>query len=96
MLEVLPPELTLHILSYIPAYDLACLEAVCCLWRRFLEEHKIPIYRAAAVLHDIAHPGASLEDSKGVHFSSWLDDVTDWKTFCKQSMTSPSTSVVSI
>ncbi|KDQ20336.1 hypothetical protein BOTBODRAFT_27758 [Botryobasidium botryosum FD-172 SS1] len=84
MLSTLPPEVILQILSHLPVYSLPLLRALSSSWKDFLDLHESTIYRSAAFLHAIASPGSSLEDSKGTHVLPWLDDVNDWKSFCRK------------
>jgi len=87
MLSVLPPEVILHIFSFVPVYHVPALRRLSASWRDFLDLHENTIYRSAAILHSIALPGSSLDDSKGSHVLPWLDDVDDWKNLCKKYIT---------
>ncbi|KDQ20341.1 hypothetical protein BOTBODRAFT_51651 [Botryobasidium botryosum FD-172 SS1] len=84
MLSIVPPEVVLHIFSFIPIYDIPALRCLNSAWKQFVELHENTIYRSAAILHSIAMPGSSLERSKDGHVLPWLDGVTEWKALCQK------------
>ena len=85
MLDLLPAETILHILSFAPLSTLVTLEAVSKDWTASYKEHFAQIYRNAAVLHGIApYHDASLEDAlQGLSGDIWKNEpVEDWKELC--------------
>ncbi|KZV74210.1 hypothetical protein PENSPDRAFT_749512 [Peniophora sp. CONT] len=87
MLDLLPAETILHILSFAPLSTLVNLEAVSKDWTAFYKEHFGQIYRNAAFLHGIAsHHNASLDDAlEGLGGDIWKDEpVEDWKELCRR------------
>jgi F-box-like len=84
MLDILPVELSLSVLSYLPLQTLSSLPALSRQWFDFISANQSTIFRNAAILHGYAHPGTLLlEDALSAHKGSPWDGTTDWKDFCK-------------
>ncbi|GJJ13222.1 hypothetical protein Clacol_007473 [Clathrus columnatus] len=80
MFDVLPPELVLSILSYLPIRQLQRLCQVSKFWNLFLTTNEEKIYHAAAILHGFVPPQTKSLDS--IRMPKWLEDVHSWKAFC--------------
>ncbi|VDB95628.1 unnamed protein product [Peniophora sp. CBMAI 1063] len=87
MLDILPAETVLLILSFAPLSALVNLEVVSKDWAAFYKEHHVQIYRNAAVLHGIAPSrDASLNEAlEGLGGDIWANEpVEDWKELCRR------------
>lgn len=85
-LNSLPPEVALHILSYLPVSSLANLHSVSRAWNDFLLHYESTAYRQAAFLHGIIHDDAASLDSlvlKRKYAQRMLRNVDSWKALCK-------------
>jgi hypothetical protein len=84
MLHVLPVELSLAVLSYLPLQTLCPLPSLSRKWFNFFSENQFAIFRNAATLHGYTHPGIYLlEDALSKHKGSPWEGATDWKDFCR-------------
>jgi F-box-like len=84
MLHVLPVEISLAVLSYLPISTLCPLSSLSRKWFDFFSENQSVIFHNAAVFHGYTHPGTLLlEDALSVHKGSPWEGATDWKDFCK-------------
>ena len=89
-MEQLPPELLLHILSYLPIRNLHDVQALNSSFNTLIKENNNQVYRSAASLHQFVDkkvlerdPIHALKDISRHYFSTWMDDVEDWKSFCE-------------
>jgi hypothetical protein len=83
MLAILPPEVTLRILSFSPVSSLASLLYLSKEWNGFIAEHESSIYRHSAYLHRlVGSPEANLKDVLLKLGGEMWDDVVSWKEFC--------------
>jgi F-box associated protein len=84
MLHVLPVELSLAVLSYLPLSTLCPLHTVSRKWLNFFFQNQSTIFHNAAILHGYTHPAALLlEDALSTHQGDPWEGATDWKDFCK-------------
>ncbi|KAG9043337.1 hypothetical protein FS837_009733, partial [Tulasnella sp. UAMH 9824] len=90
-LNVLPPELFIRVLSYLPIQDVVSFGLISRSFHEVVRVNEGPIYQAAAALHGFIKPAENawtppllsnairIPDATG-----WLDDVTSWKEFCRR------------
>jgi len=71
MLSILPTELSLSVLSYLPLRWLCALPTLSRQWLNFFSENQSTIFHNAAIHHRYIQPG---------------DSPTDWKDFCKSTL----------
>jgi hypothetical protein len=83
ILHVLPAELTLNVLSYVPITSLLSLPILSCQWFHFFATHQLAIFYNAAVHHEYIQPGISLEDALSVNTGRPRAGSKSWKDFCK-------------
>jgi len=84
MLHVLPPELTLTVLSYLPIPSLLSLPLLSRQWLDFFFTNQSAIFRRAALLHEyIQAETLLLEDALSVNTGRPWAGSTSWKDFCK-------------
>jgi len=84
MLHVLPAEVTLGVLSYLPIPSLLSLRLLSRQWLGFFASNQSAIFRGAALLHEYIQPGTlSLEDALSVNTGRPWAGSTSWKDFCK-------------
>ena len=84
MLHVLPVELSLAVLSYLPLQTLCPLLSLSRKWFDFCSQNQSTIFRNAATLHGYTDSGTHLlEDALSEHKGSPWEGATDWKDFCK-------------
>ena len=84
MLHVLPVELSLVVLSYLPLSTLCPLHSVSRKWFNFFSQNQSTIFRNAAILHGYTHPATLvLEDALSTHQGDPWEGATNWKDFCK-------------
>ena len=69
MLHILPTELSLLVLSYLPLRCLCALPTLSRQWLNFFSENQTTIFHNAAFHHQYVQPGDS--------------PTGDWKDFCK-------------
>jgi hypothetical protein len=79
MLHILPTELSLFVLSYLPLRCLCALPTLSRQWLNFFSENQTTIFHNAAFHHQYVQPGDSLSPTG------------DWKDFCKSKSTPRST-----
>ena len=89
-MEQLPPELLLHILSHLPIRTIHIVQALNSFFNTLIEENVNQIYRSAASLHQFVggqvlkgDPVSALKHITQHYFSTWMDDVEDWRSFCE-------------
>jgi len=89
-MEQLPPELLLHILSYLPIKTIHVVQLLKTSFNTIIRENANSVYRAAASLHQFVSgqvpkgdPVIALNHINIHYFSTWMDDVDDWKSFCE-------------
>ncbi|KAI9510203.1 hypothetical protein F5148DRAFT_623674 [Russula earlei] len=83
MLHILPVEVSLAILSYLPLPSLCSLSALSRQWFNFVSTNRSTIFRKAAILHGFTPPGTSLlKDVLSVCTGSPWAGATDWRDFC--------------
>ena len=86
MLHILPIELSLSVLAYLPLPTLCSLPTLSHQWFNLFSTNQPTIFHNAAVLHGYIQPETvSLDDVLSVHKGSPWDGATDWKDFCKRS-----------
>ncbi|KAH9974812.1 hypothetical protein BGW80DRAFT_158313 [Lactifluus volemus] len=85
MLGVLPSELSLNILSYLPIPSLCSLFTLSRQWHHFLIANQWSIFHHAAILHGYVQPGLQLEDALARYTGSPWEGSIDWKDFCRRS-----------
>jgi hypothetical protein len=82
MLDILPTEVTLSVLSHLPILSLLSLTVLSRRWFDLFTRNQSVIFRSAALFHEYIQPGIIfLEDalSKG---RPWAGS-TSWKDFCE-------------
>lgn len=80
MLGVLPPEIILTVLSFVPLRQLQRCRLVSKSWDHFIHLNESSIYHAAAILHDFVPANASLDAKPGN--VPWHFHVNSWKNLC--------------
>ncbi|KAI9444180.1 hypothetical protein H4582DRAFT_2071751 [Lactarius indigo] len=86
MLHVLPPEVTLSILSHLPIPSLLSLPVLSHQWLDFFTTNQSAIFHSAAFLHEYIQPETlSLEDALSVNTGRPWAGSTNWKDFCHRS-----------
>jgi len=84
MLLILPTELSLSVLSYLPLQTLCSLPTLSRQWLDFCSENQLTIFHNAAILHGYIQPKTlQLEDALSAYEGTPWDGATDWKDFCK-------------
>jgi F-box-like len=83
MLDVLPAELSLNILSYLPIPSLCSLFTLSRRWYHFLFANQSSIFHRAAILRGYTQPGLQLEDALARYTGSPWEGSIDWKDLCK-------------
>ncbi len=87
MLHVLPVELSLAVLSYLPLSALCPLPSLSHKWFNFFSQNQSTLFHNAAILHGYTHPGTYLlEDALSTHKGAPWEGAKDWKDFCKLSV----------
>jgi hypothetical protein len=86
MLDVLPSELSLNVLSYLPISSICSLFILSRQWHHFLVANQWSIFCRAAILHGFIQPGLQLEDALAQHMGSPWEGSIDWKDFCKSTL----------
>ncbi|KAF8268352.1 hypothetical protein EI94DRAFT_1728026 [Lactarius quietus] len=86
MLHLLPAELTLSVLSYLPLPSLLSLAVLSHQWHDFFARNQSAIFHHAAVLHEYIKPEIMLlEDALSVNVGRPWAGSTSWKDFCRRS-----------
>ncbi|KAI0305278.1 hypothetical protein B0F90DRAFT_1181970 [Multifurca ochricompacta] len=86
MLHILPPELSLNVLSYLPIPSLLPLSSLSHQWLDFLFVNQSKIFKSAALLHEFIPPGTLLlEDALSMYTGNPWEGSMDWKDFCRRS-----------
>lgn len=84
MLDILPVEISLVVLSYLPIPLLCSLPTLSRQWYNFFSKNQSTIFHKAAILHGYTQPGTLLlEDALSVYSGSPWEGATDWKDFCE-------------
>ncbi|KAI0287198.1 hypothetical protein BC826DRAFT_1119604 [Russula brevipes] len=84
MLQILPVEISIAVLSYLPIPSLCSLPAVSREWSHFFSVNRSTIFHNAAVLHEYTEPGTLLlEDALSVYSGSPWEGAADWRDFCR-------------
>ncbi|KAH9042977.1 hypothetical protein EDB84DRAFT_1436286 [Lactarius hengduanensis] len=87
MLHVLPPEVTLSVLSHLPISSLLSLQVLSYQWLDFFTANQSVIFHGAALLHGYIQPGTMfLEDVLFVNMGRPWAGSTSWKDFCYRSI----------
>lgn len=85
MLDVLPPDIVLIILSYLPIRQLQYLTQLSTDWKQFIETHESNVYHATAILHGFVPPNTVLEEA--ANGQTWLIEccpgIYSWKDLCR-------------
>ena len=89
MFSLLPPEISLDIVSDMTVYQIPSLRLVDSVWKQFVDVNENYIYRSAAIHHSFASPGSSLDRVTGNKSVPWLDGVASWKVLCRIYLQSP-------
>jgi hypothetical protein len=94
MLRILPTELSLSVLSYLPLPTLCSLPTLSHQWLDFCSENQSTIFHNAAILHGYIQPQTlQLGDALSMYEGSPWDGATDWKDFCKSTLGSALTNL---
>ena len=84
MLDILPNEVILIVLSHLPLPSLLSLHVLSHRWLHFFDRNQSAIFHSAALLHDLIQPGTLLlEDALSTKTGSPWTGSTSWKDFCK-------------
>ncbi|KAF8257828.1 hypothetical protein EI94DRAFT_1225204 [Lactarius quietus] len=84
MLNVLPTEVTLIVLSHLPIPSLLSLAILSRQWLHFFATHQSEIFHRAALYHEYIPPGTLLlEDALSMNTGKPWAGSTSWKDFCK-------------
>ena len=84
MLDDLPQDLLLAILSNLEVSDIASLRCVCKAWNNFIDENESIVFRAAAVVGLDVPPWAKLpQDLPGLVSPRSIACVSTWKELCQ-------------
>ncbi|KAH9985659.1 hypothetical protein BJV74DRAFT_554300 [Russula compacta] len=85
MLDILPVEISLVVLSYLPIPSLCSLPTLSRQWYNFFSKNQSTIFHEAAILHEYTQPGTLLlEDALSVYTGSPWEGATDWKDYCRR------------
>lgn len=83
MLDLLPVETVLEILSYLPLATLHALPLLSKEWLAFFKTHELPIYYSAALQHRfISATVLNLPDLHKTYADRSLKHVDSWKALC--------------
>ncbi|KAN0131825.1 hypothetical protein V8E53_010353 [Lactarius tabidus] len=86
MLHVLPAEVTLIVLSYLPIPSLLSLAVLSRQWVHFFATQQSEIFRRAAIYHEYIPPGTmSLEGALSMKTGKPWAGSASWKDFCYRS-----------
>ncbi|KAJ3006158.1 hypothetical protein NUW54_g4036 [Trametes sanguinea] len=84
-LDILPAELVLRILAYLPVQSLRSVRLTARRWNQFFITNESTIYHHAAFLHDFVDSlGIFLPEARESRYLKFLKDVPDWYTYCKR------------
>ena len=84
MLDVLPVEVLLEVLRYLPVPSLCSLFTLSHQWYDLLSANQPSIFHNAAILHGYIQPGClRIEDALAQYTGNPWKGSTDWKDFCK-------------
>jgi hypothetical protein len=84
MLQFLPPEGILEILSYLPVQTLRTLQLISRDWEIFIKTNQASIYKKASLLHGFLPSSdfASVSDLQSIYPTRSLTGVDNWRDFC--------------
>ena len=85
MLDKLPPENVLEILSYLPVQSLRELQLISRDWRSFISTNESIVYKKAALLHGylLSPNSTSVSDLRSVDSRRSLETVHGWRDLCE-------------
>ena len=85
MLDKLPTENVLEILSYLPVQSLRELQLVSRDWRSFIATNESIVYKKAALLHGylLSPNSTSVSDLQSVYSRRTLETVHGWMDLCE-------------
>ena len=84
MLDILPVEVTLNVLSHLPIPWLLSLPILSHQWSDLFSTNESEIFHSAAIFHEYIKPEImSLEDALSVNTGRPWAGSTSWKDFCK-------------
>ena len=84
MLDILPTEVTLSVLSNLQIPSLLSLSVLSRQWFNFFATNQSAIFHTAALLHEYIQPGILLlEDALSVNTGTPWAGSTSWKDFCE-------------
>ena len=81
MLEILPPEVTLSILAFVPLRQLQRCHLLSKSWNFFIHLNESSIYHGAAILHGFIPANVYLSDAKVSDVPS-IAHIKTWKDLC--------------
>ncbi|KAH9941924.1 hypothetical protein B0H21DRAFT_543104 [Amylocystis lapponica] len=85
-LDLLPPELVLHVLAYLPFQSLYSLHLVSRYWQTFVIANESSIYHHAALLHRfVSSVEQPLPEAVATHVGQYMKEVDSWKAYCQRS-----------
>ncbi|CAA7262367.1 unnamed protein product [Cyclocybe aegerita] len=88
LLDPLPAELVLHVLSFLPLSSLASIRAASCEWQEFFVTHEAVIYNQAAFFHGFTDQRTPVLDIDAVKWDYSYrvvpEDELDWVELCKR------------
>ncbi|KAG8910904.1 hypothetical protein FRC01_006060 [Tulasnella sp. 417] len=90
--DVLPPELILRVVSYLPIQEIVSFALVSRSFHEVVRVNEGAVYQAAAALHGFIKPAKNAESAPHIlstvtripDATGWLDDVTSWKELCRR------------
>jgi hypothetical protein len=84
MLDILPAEVTVNVLSHLPIPSLLSLPGLSRKWFDLFTRNQSAIFHSAALLHEYIQPGTLLlEDALSVNKGRPWAGSTSWKDFCE-------------
>jgi len=87
MLHILPIELSLSVLSYLPLPTLCSLPILSRQWFSLFSTHQSAIFHNAAIFHGYIQPDIILlDDALTAYKGSPWGGATDWKDFCESTV----------
>ncbi|KAI8974002.1 hypothetical protein BD414DRAFT_498829 [Trametes punicea] len=84
-LDILPAELVLRILSYLPLQALRSVRLTARRWNDFFIANESTIYHHAALLHNFVDSlDVLLPEARKARYLKFLEDAPDWYTYCRK------------
>ncbi|KAI0629050.1 hypothetical protein C8Q77DRAFT_1015195, partial [Trametes polyzona] len=84
-MEILPTELILRILSFLPLQSLRSVRLTARRWNDFIAANESTVYHHAALLHNFVDDFQTLlPEAREAHHLQFLRDVPDWYQYCGQ------------